>query len=95
MAEYDDWWGGSPPVGRDITLAPGLENRVSVMDPSNPGQLIWVEARRGPNGDLVPVDPRYDVRAGFQSVTSAGASGGSSTLLVIVALVGLYFVTRH
>ncbi len=66
-------------------------NRIAVADPSNPSQLIYVEARRDANGDLVPVDPRYNVRSGY-----GGGGGGSSTgiLLLVLGAFALFALAR-
>jgi hypothetical protein len=38
-----------------------------VVDPANPKMMIVVDAAPDANGDLVPVDPRYNVKTGINN----------------------------
>ncbi len=68
-------------------------NKVAVADPTDPSRLIFVEARPDANGNLMPVDPRYDVRRGYNNLAKGGDSLGS-LMLVAVAALGLIILTR-
>ncbi len=77
-------------LGQSTGTAAG--NRIAVADPSNPSQLIFVEARQDANGNLVPVDSRYNVRSGY----GGGSDGGSSTgiLFLVLGAFALFALTR-
>jgi hypothetical protein len=70
---------------------PGTQGKVSVMDPSRPGTLIWVAATPDANGDLVPVDPRYrGKQPEYGNLLSPANSGGSSLVwLLVIAGLGI------
>jgi hypothetical protein len=43
-----------------------------VVDPANPKMMIVVDAAPDANGDLVPVDPRYNVKTGINNNPASG-----------------------
>ena len=83
MAGYDDGYSVSGPfVG---TFPASTRNKITVPNPDDPSQLIWVDAKEV-NGSLMPVDPRY-------SVTRGGDSSGALGLLIVAGL--LLFAFSH
>jgi hypothetical protein len=71
-------------------------NKVSVQDPNRPGTEIWVDAQRNSNGDLVPIDPRYDPRTGWDGtrVTQGGSQTNSGLVWLGVGVVALVLLLR-
>jgi hypothetical protein len=67
-----------------------VEGKVAVANPNNPSELIWVEAKPDANGNLVPVDPRYSVRRGFNN----GGAGEDSMSGLLLLGVGLFIVFK-
>jgi hypothetical protein len=81
----DNYFGlGEPPTPQGY--------KVSVANPSNPNQLIQVDAVRDANGNLVPIDSRYNVKLGFNNQQPKPSIfpnemlllGGAALLLVLL-----------
>lgn len=74
-------WSGQSGTG---SAPAAQQGKISVPNPSNPNELIWVDAILDANGDLIAADPRYRPRTNNTS---------SQALLIGCVLVGVFLLT--